>query len=497
MLLLKLDEKSRTPQYMQIIEQIQEKIKNKILLPGEKLPSTRRLADNLGIHRSTVANAYQELWALGFIELRPGACPRVRKRMEIATVADRAEKGIIDWNQRASAASNAILQTYQTFNSQTSQKYNTPCIDFSSLDMDYRLFPLDNFRICLDRAIKLQGITLLGYGERAGFSPLREFIAHHLQNHGISVTADEILITNGLQQGIDLIFRMMAAPGKSVAIESPTYREVIPLLRFCGLKPIEIPIRQDGIDLSVLAKKIEEDQPVLVYTMPNFQNPTGVSTSQAHREQLLSLCEHYKIPILEDGFEEEMKYFGKAVLPIKSMDKHNLVIYCGTFSKILFPGIRIGWIAAEKACIERLMAIRSFSDLSSSMILQAAIYEFCQHGYYERHVSKMHRTYRKRMQTAIRALQTYIRPEWAEWSEPSGGYLIWLKLKNITSFDFDWENLFISHGIKVSYGAHFFISENTEPYVRLSISKLNDEEIIEGVKRLSKALYQIYSSITI
>jgi len=201
----------------------------------------------------------------------------------------------------------------------------------------------------MNRVIKKQGAALLGCGDRAGYLPLREHIAERLENHGISATSDEILITNGSQQAIDLVFRMIASPGKVVAIESPSYGPMLPLLNFYGLKPLEIPMRPEGMDLSILARAIREERPALIYTMPNFHNPTGVSTGQAHREQLLSLCETHRIPLLEDGYDEEMKYFGRVVLPIKSMDKHRLVIYCGTFSKILFPGVRIGW---AKLCSE-------------------------------------------------------------------------------------------------------------------------------------------------
>jgi len=491
MLLLKLDEKNRKPQYQQILEQIRQKIEEQILLPGEKLPSTRRLADQLAIHRSTVATAYQELWSLGFVDISPGACPRVRDRAQIATSANRTDTGLVDWNEIASPATNAVWQTY-LFQPETSLPSNSSCINFSGVDIDYRLFPLDNFRVCLSRAVRQQGPSILGYGHRTGFLPLREFIAHHLKSHGISVTTDEILITNGLQHGIDLVFRMLAAPGKTVALESPTYKEMIPLLRFCGLTPLEIPIRENGMDLALLAEVLQKERPALVYTMPNFQNPTGISTSQTHREQLLSLCERYRVPVLEDGFEEEMKYFGKVMLPIKSMDKHHLVIYCGTFSKVLFPGVRIGWVVAEKQCIERLTAIRRFSELSSSMILQAAIHEFCQNGHYDRHISTMHRVFRKRMQAAIQALHQYIAPEWADWSEPSGGYLVWLKLKPLTNPP-DWESVLVAHGVQALPGNYFFFSETSENYLRLSISKLNEEEITEGIKRLANALQTIYT----
>ncbi len=342
MLLLTVDEHSPEPIYRQIIAQIRDKIAGRVLLPGEKLPSTRRLADQLAIHRSTAAAAYQELWALGFVDLSPGSCPRVRDRMQIATAADRGEKGLVDWQATASQPSDALWQSYRRLD--PPGRESTPAlINFASMNMDSRLFPLESFRACLDRAMKNHGDVLLGYGARAGFRPLREYIARRLQSHGISVTADEILITNGSQQGIDLVFRMIAAPGKTVAIEAPTYDYVLPLLRFYGLRPVEIPVRRDGMDLDALAAAIAADRPVLVYTMPTFQNPTGISTGQAHRERLLSLCEQHRIPILEDGFEEEMKYSGRIVLPVKSMDRHHLVIYCGTFSKVLFPGARVGW----------------------------------------------------------------------------------------------------------------------------------------------------------
>ena len=493
MLLLSISEKSGTPIYRQIISGIRKKVETGALRPGDKLPSTRRLAETLGVHRSTVAVSYQELWALGFIDLHPGASPLVRDRMQIAVAADRDEKSFINWSKAISAAGNAVLDAYGRVYPSAGSDKNRSAVDFASLDMDRRLFPLDNFRACLNRVLKTQGPDLLGYGHRPGYPPLRKYLADRLRNHGIAVTPDEVLITNGSQQGLDLVFRLFAAPGKTVAIESPTYGHALPLIRFCGMKAVEVPIRRDGMDLTILAKTLEKKRPTLVYTMPNFHNPTGVSTGQAHRERLLSLCEKHRVPILEDGYDEEMKYFGRVVLPIKSMDRRQLVIYCGTFSKILFPGVRIGWVAAAKECIDRLTALRSFSELAPSMILQAAVDEFCRNGYYDRHISKMHRVFRKRMQTFIRSLRLHVPPEFAEWTEPSGGYLVWLKLKPVTDRTLDWKTLFAAHGVRVTPGRNFFYTETADPYLRLSISTLNEEEIVEGVKCLSKALRQIYA----
>jgi len=157
------------------------------------------------------------------------------------------------------------------------------------LDMDRRLLPVDPLRGCLNRVMRLRGDELLRYGDPEGYRPLRECIARRLQQHCVSVGPEEILITNGSQQALDLIFRMMAAPGRAVAVESPTYGLVFPLLKLSGLKPLEIPMGPEGMDLDVLEAKLRKHPPALVYTMPNFQNPTGRSTSQAHREKLLAL----------------------------------------------------------------------------------------------------------------------------------------------------------------------------------------------------------------
>jgi len=492
MLLLKLDERSRRPLFRQIIDQIREKIETHVLLPGEKLSSTRRLAAQLGIHRSTANLAYQELWALGFLDLRPGACPRVRERAVLAGPADRSGSPRPDWQALASRPGNAALRDYFRYYAARPSK-DPRAVDFSSLEMDHRLFPLESFRGSLNRALKKYRASLFRYGERAGFTPLRETLARRMQSHGIAVRPQEILVTNGSQQGLDLVCRMFAAPGRSVAVESPTYGHILPLLRFHGLKPIEVPIRPDGLDLARLGRVLKDKRPAFVYSMPTFQNPSGITTSQAHRERLLSLCGEAGIPLLEDGYDEEMKYFGRVVLPIKSMDRRGLVIYCGTFSKILFPGLRLGWVAADAGCIARLTALRTFSELSPSPILQAAVREFCENGAFERHIARMHRVYRKRMAAALQSLRRHIKPEWAEWNEPAGGYLIWLTLKPGPSPDLDWNAVLAPHGVLAFPGYLFYPSISPGPHLRLSISTLDETEIEEGLERLAQALRNIYA----
>jgi DNA-binding transcriptional MocR family regulator len=493
MLLLKLEDSGKRTKSNQIVDGIRRKIESRDLLPSDRLPSTRRLAESLDIHRATVALAYQDLWALGFIDLRPGARPTVRERVPLAGASENKETPLIRWDLHVSLRSRRIRQSYLQYKALSTRGGSArSIIDFGSLDMDRRLFPVSAFRSCVNKVLRERGQALLSYGDAQGYPPLRETIAGRLRSHGISVNPGEILVTDGSQHAIDLVLRMIASPGKAVAIESPTYNVALPLLRFHGLRVLGIPVRDDGMDLAALESALGRERPALVYTIPNFQNPTGTNTTQAHRERLLSLCETYRVPILEDGFEEEMKYSGRVVLPVKSMDARGTVIYCGTFSKVLFPGVRIGWIAARSECLEHLLAIRRFSGLSTNGVLQAAMDEFCRNGSYDRHIGRMHRVFRKRMKGTLRELRKRLPPEWIEWSEPAGGYLIWLRLKPVPGPSPDWASLFPAHGLRVSPGETYFPSGRPSTFLRLSISTLDEEEITEGIRRFAGALNTIY-----
>ena len=488
-MLLHLSRTSESSISLQIQEQVRSCLESRALRAGERLPSTRHLAAQLGVHRSTVAIAYQELWAQGWIELRAGACPRVRARLAAPAPAPRAKHEGFDWQAITSEACERLFQDQCPAPETTRQQ---GIIDFRSLCLDPRLMPSDTFRSCVNRSLRKQGAELLGYGSREGYLPLRAYLSRRLRGHGISATPEEIMVTNGSQHALDLSFRMLAEPGRRIAVESPTYNQVLPLLRLHGLKPVEIPLGEEGLDLSVLGSLMRQDPPVLVYTMPNFQNPTGISSTQAHREALLELCEKHGVPILEDGFEEEMKYFGKVILPIKAMDTRGLVLYCGTFSKVLFPGVRIGWVVASRPCIERLAALRQASELAPSMVLQAAMHEFCESGHYDLHLSRAHRVFRKRMQTALRALRQHIDPAWASWPEPNGGYILWLNLEPAAGRVPDWQDLFASEGVCVTPGGSCFPVRRPRSFIRLSIATLDEDEITEGIRRLGRAVLKAH-----
>jgi GntR family transcriptional regulator/MocR family aminotransferase len=492
MLLLNVNINASEPLFRQIVTQIRDMIDTEIVKSGSKLPSTRRLAQKLGVNRSTIYKAYEELWALGYLESRPGSYSTVRKRQKLVPVESKDAASIIPWDKKSSPGAKLIYQIYDKIKSSSAGKtIPQDTINLSPLMMDNRLFPAEDFRKSMNKVLRDNGAEVLDYGNTQGYEPLREFISNRLRMHSIRVSADNILITGGSQQGIDLIFRLLTVPGNSVIMEEPTYALVIPLLKMYMVKPVGIPMLNSGMDLDYLNSYLKKNKASFVYTIPNFQNPTGISTSQAHREKLLSICEKYKIPLVEDGFEEEMKYFGKVVLPVKSMDKKNAVIYLGSFSKVLFPGLRIGWIAAGKECVERLTAMKRFSDLSSSTVVQAALHDFCSKGIYDIHIKRMHRLFSKRMRTALKALKKYVPENKAVWTEPAGGYLIWLKLLNVKIKHTEINKIFLKHGVLVSPGEYFFLKKSSDIYFRISISTLNEDEIEEGIKRLGDAISKL------
>jgi DNA-binding transcriptional MocR family regulator len=495
MLLININRNSDTPLFKQVLNQFQNKIDSNVLKPGAKLPSTRTLSRQLGVNRTTIYKAYQELWALGYIESRSGSYSLVRERRKPDHSVDHLPVQSVDWSDKANPNAEKVYQSFGKFNypfTEDVKKFDG--IDFGRLHPDTRIFPVNEFRKSLNKRIIENGETILDYGESRGYEPLREYIAHRSSLHGMSVSSDEILITNGAQNAIDLLLKLLVKPQSRVFIESPTYGMIIPTLTYYNCEIIEIPMREYGVDLDYIEYELKKELPIFFYTIPNFHNPTGATTTQEHREKLISIFEKRGVPIIEDAYEEEMKYFGKVPLPIKAMDFNQIVMYIGSFSKILFPGIRLGWIAGDKKCINRLATLKRFSDISSSLPEQAALADFCNQGYYELHIKRIHKIYRKRMILAVQTLEEKIKNKNVTWIEPNGGFTIWLTMKNINMDYEELNRIFQFYHIKVAFGKDFFPYSEKDKHLRLAIASLNEQEIVDGIQRFSAAIDQIYNS---
>jgi DNA-binding transcriptional MocR family regulator len=491
-MLLNIDKKDARPLYRQVIEGIKSLADQGALAPGSALPSSRNLAGTLGIDRSTVCRAYEELQALGYLDSRPGSYTRVRQRGREAP-HDPSRKSAIRWDTAASREARRISRTFAHFSPERTagaKAFPVP-VDLASLDPDTRLFPVRELKRSVRKVLNSSaaggpGPRSLNYAPYQGYLPLREYISQRMRLHGVSVSADEVVITNGAQQAIDLVSRLFASEGTAVALESPTYSLAIPLFRFCGLKLEAVPMTPRGMDLDILGKVLDRNKVGFVYTVPNFHNPTGITTDHDHREKLLALCLAHKVPLVEDGFEEDMKYFGKVALPVKSLDEHNIVIYIGTFSKALFPGLRIGWMAADRECIRRLTAIKRFADLSTGHFVQCVMNDFCRAGSYDLHLRRLHKVYRKRMAACLKAMRDHL-PRTVSWTKPVGGYTLWVKMPARMTEE-AMSRLMARHGVSVSYGGYYFPATRQSQYFRISIAKVDEDEIREGVARLGKAL---------
>jgi DNA-binding transcriptional MocR family regulator len=488
-MLLKIEKSGEPPCYRQVCDQVMHLIDEGTLPVGARLPATRMLARQLGLNRSTIYRAYQELWALGYLESRPGSYSTVRGRLRPRGV-EVSGAAPFDWSSLLAPPARHAVAAAELLPGR--QPAPEGVISFASLSADRSLCPLPEFRAAMRQVLAENGPCLLDYGDAAGYRPLREVIARRMRTHSVHVQADEILVTAGAMQGLDLVLQALTEPGMSVVVESPTYTMMLPLLKLRGLQALEVPMGPDGLDLNVLETVLASRRPALLYTIPTFHNPTGTTTSQAHRERLLAMCETHRVPILEDGFEEEMKYFGKAVLPIKSMDRSGQVIYLGTLSKVAFPGLRVGWIAAPTEAIRALIAIHRVTHLSGSILGQAAVARFCADGTYEAHLRRIHTVYRRRMLTMLRSLKEHMPPGRVTWTQPAGGYTLWLEVTGAPGSE---EPRIIEHlraeGVLVAPGSAFFPRPPDGVFMRLSISTADEGAIAEGCRRLGRALAEV------
>ncbi len=485
-LMITLDSDSPVPAYLQIRDRVVSLIEGGVLAAGDRLPPTRSLAHTVGVHRSTVVRAYDEIRALGYLESRSGAYTTVRHRARPPATLGHplAARPGVDWQERLTAPARAV----DRWGGQRPRS-DTPAdvIDLEHLAIDPALAPTAELRKCLRHLLLRSGREVLDYADPRGWWPLREAISLRLRTHGVAVTPDEVLITCGAQHAFDLALRMLTSPGHFVVLGRPTYSMAHTLLRLHGVNAIEIAVGERGMDLECLQEVLEGTHVKLLYTMPNFHNPTGVTTDQAHRERLLALCEAHGVPIVEDGFEEEMKYFGHAVLPIKSLDARGFVLYVGTFSKVSFPGLRIGWIAAPHRAIAALSAIQHTSILAPNTLTQAAVARLCTSGEFASHLRRIHRVYRRRMGVLLHSLESFL-PKGLPWLRPLGGYTVWLTLPGSVEDEERWVDRLDRAGVRVAPGRQYYGSAPESGHLRLSIARADEDHIVEGCRRIGRVL---------
>jgi 2-aminoadipate transaminase len=339
----------------------------------------------------------------------------------------------------------------------------------------------------------------LQYAPRAGLPELREWIARYMQADGAAVTADEILVTNGAKHALELICRLVIDEGDAVVVTAPTYFSAIPILRSFGVEFVEAPQDRSGLDVDALADILDrrardrKPRPRFIYNVPDFHNPTGLTMPLDRRQALVALAQRHEMLIVEDSPYRKVRFEGESLPSLKSLDTDGRVLLLGTFSKLMAPGLRVGWVAAEPSLIARMAQLKT--DAGSCPLTQRIILEFCAAGHLDEHTARVQAAYRANRDRMMAALAQEL-PEVTH-ERPAGGYYLWLTLPA----GVDGDELALAAnaaGVTIIAGSRFFArSDAGHPtnHVRLAFSHAAHDEIDEGVRRLAYALASIAGGV--
>ena len=342
--------------------------------------------------------------------------------------------------------------------------------------------PLEQIQTCFDAVLTRDGARALQYGPQ--YAPLKEQIVHYMEKHGVICATDEIVITNGNQQGLEIIMRLLLDPGDLALVEEYTFTGIVQTTRGRGAELQPLPVDLDsGVDVDAFESALAL-KPRAAILIPDFHNPLGVSLSEAKRIRLANLAAKHSRPIIEDDPYSALRFAGEQLPPIKAYDEAGAVIYLGSFSKMLAPALRLGWIIAPRDLVPKLAVVRESIDLEASQLTQRAVAEFLARGYLAPHLAHLNATNRLRRDTMIAAFEREL-GGLAHWTQPEGGLFIWLTLPN----EIDTQELFkaaLEKNIAFVPG-HAFTVNCSEPNhsMRLNFSNTPLEKIEEGIKRLA------------
>jgi len=361
------------------------------------------------------------------------------------------------------------------------------------------LFPSEEMRAAADTVLRTQGRAALQYSMTEGYPPLREMIVRHMARYGVRVTIDNVLITTGSQEALDLIGKVLINPGDKVLIEEPTYLGALQAFTTYGAEYVTVPVDHDGLQTSRLEEALRAG-PKFMYILPNFQNPAGTTLSLARRLELIAQADRYGVPIVEDDPYGQLRYEGEHIKPLVVLDaEHNHcetnghykgnVIYLSTFSKTLAPGLRLGWVVAPEEVLNRLVQAKQGTDLHSSTFDQMLAHEVARGGFIDRHVRRIREVYRRRRDVMLAALeQAFPDPSvGVRWTRPQGGLFLWVTVPEAIDTG---ELLREAVRERVAFvpGTAFYPSGGGRNTMRLNFSNASEAMIEEGIARLARAI---------
>jgi 2-aminoadipate transaminase len=359
------------------------------------------------------------------------------------------------------------------------------------------VFPVQRFEEACHKVLTEQANQALQYGATEGYTPLRELIANNMARYGIKVKAENVLITSGSQQALDLIGKLFINAGDRVLVEAPTYLGALQAFNIYGAEYVSVPSDENGLCTDQLEEPLRSG-PKFMYVLPNFQNPAGTTLSEGRRQELVLLADRYGIPIVEDDPYGQLRYEGEHLPSLVVLDRENLrrdegysignVIYLSTFSKTLAPGLRLGWIVAPPDVIGKLAQLKQGADLHTSTFTQFVAYEVARDGFLDKHVKVIRQVYRERRDVMLQALQEFF-PAEVTWTHPQGGLFLWVNLPKGLDIQAVFRSA-LEQNVAFVPGDSFYANDPQEGsrHMRLNFSNATPEQIREGIRRLAAAV---------
>ncbi|HKT46382.1 MAG TPA: PLP-dependent aminotransferase family protein [Candidatus Acidoferrales bacterium] len=492
MLPLHLQPESHIPLYIQLRDQLRSLVHAGDLRPGDRIPASRELATILGVHRTTVANAYAELESEGLIQGHVGRGTFIRGNgdgLKLTPPAPPVLNGNhgIRWELLFADDRGEEVLTRLTA--------GTPegTLSFVMARPAQEFFPVEELQSCVAAALRREGNEILNLGPSDGYPPLKEGLLELLRRDGIVAKDENLLVTDGCQQSLDLISKAFIRPGDSIVLENPTYPGAVAIFTGARARCLGVPVHTQaapgtplGIDLEALEATLAANRVKLIILTPDFQNPTGTSLPLESRRKILELATRYQVPIVEDHIYSRLYAHEERLPSLKQLDRGNVVMHIDSFSKVAFPGLRVGWIVGPPTAIERLRVVKQTTDLHTDQLAQATLAEFLRRGLFAKHVARMRKVYASRLRAVDEALRKHM-PEGSRWTCPDGGMCLWLELP----LGFDASELLIharERGVLFAPGRYFYVQSPLPNTLRLGFAGLDEKQISRAIATLAELL---------
>ncbi len=346
------------------------------------------------------------------------------------------------------------------------------------------LFPLQKFTLAMEETLATDGASALQYDVTEGYKPLKEFLCSWLGRQGIACGPENMMLTNGSQQALDLLGKIYLDPGDEILVENPTYLGAIQAFNAYQARYLTVPMDDEGIDIAQAAAILKRKHPKFAYLVPTFQNPSGVTMTEQRRLDFLAAARRKRLPIVEDDPYSYLRFHGKVVPSMYQLAQGQGVIYLSTFSKTLSPGIRLGFVVAEPEIITSLVLAKQAADLQPNSLIQRAVYHYCKRGFLDEHIPVIIEAYRQRADTMLAAMKREF-PSSVSWVKSEGGMFIWCRLPKKASASRLFKKA-IENKVAYVTGSVFHANGGGDDTLRLNFTNSTPQQIQEGIQRLGK-----------